>query len=44
MDTALESMREVSGLRGKLKLVDATTKDSGISVAMDSDAFNTYLP
>lgn len=44
LDTAVQNMREVSGLKGKLKLVDATSKESGISIDMNSDTFNTYLP
>ncbi|NLK49090.1 MAG: hypothetical protein GX294_00400 [Candidatus Cloacimonetes bacterium] len=34
MDTAIESMRELAGIKGKMRLVDATTSTKGIRVNM----------
>ncbi|MCB5229935.1 MAG: signal peptide peptidase SppA [Candidatus Cloacimonetes bacterium] len=34
MDTAIESMRELAGIKGKIRLVDATTSTKGIRVNM----------
>jgi len=44
MDVALDNMREISKLKGKLTLVDATSNLKGIKVEMDANGFNSYLP
>jgi protease-4 len=44
LDVALQNMQDVTGIKGKLKLVDATSKDQGISVEMSSGPLMHILP
>lgn len=37
LDTALEHMREITGIKGKIRLVDATTKPNAMTFRMNSD-------
>jgi protease-4 len=44
LDVAVDNMREVSGIKGKIRLVDATTSDQGLSVTMSSSPLMKLLP
>lgn len=44
MDVAVENMRELTGITGKIKLVDATTGDEGIHVQMSSNPLMSLMP
>jgi hypothetical protein len=44
MDIAMEHMKDLSGIKGKLKLVDATSKDKGVKVSMNSGPLMNVLP
>lgn len=44
MDVALDNMKEISKIKGKLTLVDATSSQKGLKVEMDSNTFSSYLP
>lgn len=41
MDTALEQMRELTGIKGKIRLVDATTNPNSVSLQMSGDPFGS---
>ncbi len=41
MDTALEHMRELTGITGKIRLVDATTGDDAIALHMSGDPLDS---
>lgn len=43
MDVALEHMRELTGIEGKIRLVDATSSDTGLSVTISGDPLS-FLP
>ncbi|MDY0151560.1 MAG: signal peptide peptidase SppA, partial [Candidatus Cloacimonas sp.] len=44
MDVALDNMRELTGITGKLKIVDATTSASGIYIEMGANPLQAFLP
>ncbi len=44
LDEAVKQMREVASIKGKIKLVDATTGKEGISINMKSDPLSLVLP
>lgn len=43
LDTAVEEMREVAGIKGKITLVDATTTIGGMSITMQSNPLGGLL-
>jgi len=44
LDTAVENMRDVSQIKGKIRLVDATTSIKGMSIDMSSNPLVKMLP
>lgn len=44
LDVAVDHMREVSGIKGNLRLVDATSQQSGVSVTMSSNPLMQFMP
>lgn len=44
LETAVEEMRELTGIKGELTLVDATNSDSGFKVTMNSNPLLGMLP
>ncbi|MDD4309785.1 MAG: signal peptide peptidase SppA, partial [Candidatus Cloacimonetes bacterium] len=44
LDVAVRNMQEVSKIKGKLQLVDATTLDNGIRMDMSSSPLRSLLP
>lgn len=41
LDTAVEHMRQITGIEGEITLVDATSKREGFSIQLDSDALGS---
>lgn len=37
LDTAIEAMREITGIKGKITLVDATTSEQGVQIKMEGN-------
>jgi len=44
LDVAVNNMRDLTGLKGKLVLVDATTSETGIKMSFDQDKLNAWTP
>ncbi|MDD2229482.1 MAG: signal peptide peptidase SppA [Candidatus Cloacimonetes bacterium] len=44
LDTAVESMRDVSGIKGKIRLIDATSNEQGMSIDISSNPLTKLLP
>lgn len=44
MQTAVDEMREVAGIKGKIALVDATTNEKGLRMQINADMINSYMP
>lgn len=44
MDKALEHMRNLTGITGAIRLVDATSDNKGITMTMDSNPLSAFLP
>lgn len=43
LDTALEHMRELTGIEGSMRLVDATSSETGISIGISSNPMFNVL-
>ena len=44
LDVAVDHMREISGIKGDLRLVDATSVEKGMSVTMSSNPLMQFMP
>ncbi len=45
MEEAIAQMREVAGIKGKIRLVDATSSSKGMNVTITSDKLmNMFVP
>lgn len=43
LDTAVEEMRELTGIKGHIKLVDATTSQAGVQIKLQGNPLGTSL-
>jgi protease-4 len=44
LDVAVDNMRDVSGIKGKIRLVDATSNDKGVKMDISSNPLMKMLP